>query len=155
MMPNLKKLPINLMLVCALAAAFPASRLTAETCLSPYIKGLKAPAKVMYLWALPAMANGGPDYLAVIDVNLASPTYGKILKKVFVGTSGNEAHHMGFTDDRRYIWAGGLAGSDIFVFDIGTDPAKPVLIKTISTLLLYWTLEVKTSELAGMPKSYC
>ena len=31
---------------------------------------------------------------------------------------------MGFTDDRRYIWAGGLAGSEIYVFDIATDPAQ-------------------------------
>lgn len=41
---------------------------------------------------------------------------------------------MGFTDDRRYIWAGGLAGSDIFVFDIGSDPAKPALVKTITSM---------------------
>ena len=133
MMPNLKKLPINLMLVCALAAAFPASRLTAETCLSPYIKGLKAPEKVMYLWALPAMANGGPDYLAVIDVNLASPTYGKILKKVFVGTSGNEAHHMGFTDDRTKIWAASLNSNRLFIFDV-SETMKPKLVKTIDNV---------------------
>src|SRR5260370_8846707 len=41
---------------------------------------------------------------------------------------------MGFTDDRRRIWAGGLSGSDIYVFDIATDPAQPKLIKTIKDL---------------------
>jgi selenium-binding protein 1 len=41
---------------------------------------------------------------------------------------------MGFTDDRRQIWAGGLAGSDVYVFDIATDPAKPRLVKTITDL---------------------
>ena len=41
---------------------------------------------------------------------------------------------MGFTDDRRRIWAGGLAGSDIYVFDIATDPARPKLVKTIKDL---------------------
>ena len=38
---------------------------------------------------------------------------------------------MGFTDDRRQIWAGGLAGSEIYVFDIATDPGKPKLVKTM------------------------
>ena len=36
---------------------------------------------------------------------------------------------MGFTDDRRRIWAGGLAGSEIYVFDIATDPARPKLVQ--------------------------
>ena len=133
MIANLKKLPTKLMLVCALAAVFPASQLTAETCLSPYIKGLKAPEKVMYLWTLPAMANGGPDYLAVIDVNLASSTYGKILKKIYVGTSGNEAHHMGFTDDRTKIWAASLNSNRFFIFDV-SDPMKPKLVRTIDNV---------------------
>ncbi len=31
---------------------------------------------------------------------------------------------MGFTDDRRQLWAGGLAGSEIYVFDIATDPGE-------------------------------
>ena len=41
---------------------------------------------------------------------------------------------MGFTDDRRFIWAGGLAESKIYVFDIATDPAKPKLVKTIADM---------------------
>ena len=65
-----KKFGLQIALVLALTAAFPGVELTAETCLSPYIKGLKAPEKIMYLWTLPAAANSGPDYLAVIDVNL-------------------------------------------------------------------------------------
>ena len=31
---------------------------------------------------------------------------------------------MGFTDDRQYLWAGGLDDSKIYVFDIATDPAQ-------------------------------
>src|SRR3990172_6189920 len=84
----------------------------------------------MYLWTLPA--NGpGPDYLSVIDVNLASATYGKILKRIEVGSAGNEAHHMGFTDDRTKIWAASLNTSRFFVFDVGTDPMNPRLVRTI------------------------
>src|SRR6185503_9876202 len=43
-------------------------------------------------------------------------------------------HHMGFTDDRRFLWAGGLSDSKIYVFDIATDPAKPTLARTIADL---------------------
>jgi 56kDa selenium binding protein (SBP56) len=100
-----------------------------ETCLSPYIKGLRQPEKVLYLWTLPV--GNRPDYLSVIDVNVASPTYGTILKKVEVGSTGNEAHHMGFTDDRTKIWAASLNTSRFFIFDVAADPLNPRLIRTI------------------------
>ena len=93
------------------AGALGAGPATAETCISPYIKALKGPEKVMYLWTLPV--GEGSDYLSVIDVNIASPTYGKILKRVEVGSTGNEAHHMGFTDDRSRIWAASLNTSGV------------------------------------------
>src|SRR5258706_12800491 len=41
---------------------------------------------------------------------------------------------MGLTDDRRFLWAGGLDDSKIYVFDIAKDPAKPRLVKTIADL---------------------
>ena len=43
----------------------------------------------------------------------------------------HEAHHSDFTDDRRFLWASGLDTSQLFVFDVHTDPAKPRLVKTI------------------------
>jgi len=117
-------------LASLLALVLAAGVVFAETCLSPYIKGLRQPETVMYLWTLPA--NGpGPDYLSVIDVNLASATYGKILKRIEVGSAGNEAHHMGFTDDRTKIWAASLNTSRFFVFDVGADPMNPRLARTI------------------------
>jgi methanethiol oxidase len=106
----------------------------AETCLSPYIKGLRQPEKVMYLWALPAVADGGPDFLAVIDVNLASPTYGSILKKIPVGSSGNEAHHIGYSDDRTKIWAASLNSNRLFIFDV-SDVMNPVLKRTVDDVV--------------------
>jgi len=104
-----------------------------ETCLSPYIKGLREPEKVLYLWTLPANGQGA-DFLSVIDVNLASPTYGKLLRKVEVGTVGNEAHHMGFTDDRTKIWAAALNTSRLFIFDVSADPMNPRLVRTIDNV---------------------
>ena len=74
------------------AAAFGSSPARAETCISPYIKGLQQREKVLYLWALPE-ETGGEDFLAVIDVDIASATYGRILERVKVGSTGNEAHH--------------------------------------------------------------
>ena len=118
-------------LVCAVATVLAAGAVFAETCLSPYIKGLRQPERVMYLWMLPATSGAGPDYLSVIDVNLASATYGKILTRVEVGSSGNEAHHMGYTDDRAKIWAAALNTSRFFIFDVATDPANPRLVRTI------------------------
>ncbi|MCX8114280.1 MAG: selenium-binding family protein [Burkholderiaceae bacterium] len=119
-------------LSCAIAGTLIAGAATAETCLSPYIKSLKQPEKVMYLWTLPV--GPGPDFLAVIDVNVASPTYGKILKKIEVGSVGNEAHHIGYTDDRGKIWAAALNTSRFFIFDVKTDPLNPKLIRTIDNV---------------------
>jgi methanethiol oxidase len=71
------------------------------------------------------------DFLSVIDVNLASPSYGRVLRKVEAGSVGNEAHHMGFTDDRTKIWAAALNTSRFFLFDVAADPMNPRLIHTI------------------------
>jgi selenium-binding protein 1 len=106
-----------------------------ETCNSPYVtKLIKGQEDYIYVWTLGVEGLGdGFDKLVTIDVNPKSKTFGKVLNSVAVGTRG-EAHHMGFTDDRRFIWAGGLAEPNIYVFDIATDPAKPTLVKTITDM---------------------
>jgi len=106
-----------------------------ETCNSPYIsKLIKGQEDYVYVWTLGVDGMGdGSDKLVTIDVNPKSKSYGKVLHSVSTGTRA-EAHHMGFTDDRRRIWAGGLAENRIWVFDIATDPAKPKLEKTIGDL---------------------
>jgi selenium-binding protein 1 len=116
-----------------LSALLASTTATSETCLSPYIKGLRQPEKVLYVWTLPA-GNVGADYLSVIDANIASPTYGKIVRKVEVGSVGNEAHHMGYTDDRTKIWAASLNTSRFFIFDVATDPLQPRLLRTIENV---------------------
>lgn len=115
--------------IAAAVAALLSSAVNAETCLSPYVKGRSGPEKVMYLWTLPA--GEGSDYLSVIDVNIASPSYGRILRKIEVGSTGNEAHHMGYTDDRGRIWAAALNTSRFFLFDVRTDPMNPRLERVI------------------------
>jgi methanethiol oxidase len=106
-----------------------------ETCNSPYVsKLIKGQEDYVYVWALGVEGVGdGSDKLVTIDVHPKSKSYGKVIASASVGGRG-EAHHMGFTDDRRYLWAGGLAESKIYVFDIGTDPAKPKLVNTIGDM---------------------
>lgn len=106
-----------------------------ETCNSPFTSRLiKGQEDFVYVWTLGVEGWGdGFDKLVTIDVNPRSTQYGKVIHTVSVGVRG-EAHHMGFTDDRRFLWAGGLASNKIHVFDIGTAPAKPSLVKTIADL---------------------
>jgi selenium-binding protein 1 len=106
-----------------------------ETCNSPYIsKLIKGQEDFVYVWSLGVEGLGdGSDKLVTIDVNPKSKSFGKVLNQVSVKSRG-EAHHMGFTDDRRQLWAGGLDGSRIHVFDIAANPAKPKLVRTIDDL---------------------
>ncbi|HYN27803.1 MAG TPA: selenium-binding protein SBP56-related protein, partial [Burkholderiales bacterium] len=106
-----------------------------ETCNSPYMGNLiKGQEDYVYVWTLGVQGLGdGSDKLVTIDVNPASKKYGKVIHSVSVGARG-EAHHMGFTDDRRHLWAGGLSDSRIYVFDVGSNPAKPKLAKVIADL---------------------
>ena len=106
-----------------------------ETCNSPYLSNLiKGQEDFVHVWTLGEEKLGdGSDKLVTIDANPASRTYGKVVHTLSVGGRG-EAHHMGFTDDRKFLWAGGLDDSRIFVFDVGTNPSKPKLTRTIADL---------------------
>ena len=106
-----------------------------ETCNSPYIsKLIKGQEDYVHVWTLGVERLGdGSDKLVTVDVNPKSKSYGKVIHSVSTGARA-EAHHMGFTDDRRHIWAGGLSDNRIWVFDIAIDPAKPKLVQTIADL---------------------
>src|SRR5687767_3986663 len=121
-----------LMLACA---SFAGVSQADETCNSPYIsKLIKGQEDYVYVWTLGVEGLGdGSDKLVTVDVNPKSKRYGKVIHSVSTGARV-EAHHMGFTDDRRRIWAGGLADNRIWVFDIATDPAKPRILQTITDL---------------------
>ena len=131
----MKTLPFATAAAAAAAILFAPFAHGDETCNSPYMaKLIKGQEDYVYVWTLGVEGLGdGSDKLVTVDADPKSKTYGKVIGQVSVGTRG-EAHHMGFTDDRRRIWAGGLAGSDIYVFDIATDPARPKLVKTIKDL---------------------
>ena len=129
---------INRRRIAALAVAWLALAGTAlgdETCNSPYIsKLINGQEDFVYVWTLGVEGLGdGSDKLVTVDANPKSKSYGKVIHALSTGARV-EAHHMGFTDDRRHIWAGGLSDNRIWVFDIATDAAKPKLVQTIADL---------------------
>ncbi len=106
---------------------------TAETCLSPFVKRLDRPERFLYLFCVDADAKDN-DFIAVIDVDVDSPTYGTITYTLDLGSKGNETHHWGYIDDRTRIWAGGLGSSRIWILDVATDPAHPRIEKVLDNV---------------------
>jgi selenium-binding protein 1 len=106
-----------------------------ETCNSPYLAHLiQGQEDYLYVWTLGVRGLGdGSDKLVTLDVRPGSPSYGKVIAQASVGERG-EAHHVGYTDDRRFLWAGGLDSNKIHVFDVGANPARPRLVRTITDL---------------------
>ena len=134
-MPNFRTTLVAIQLFAAGLAAWSLPARADETCNSPYMGNLiKGQEDFVYVWTLGAEGVGdGQDKLVTVDVNPKSKNYGKVVAKLSVGERG-EAHHMGFTDDRRYLWAGGLASNKIYVFDVAANPARPKRVKTIADL---------------------
>ena len=102
-----------------------------ETCQSPYMPRIVGQEDFVYIWTLGIEGLGDEsDKLVTVGVNPERPDYGKVVASVSV-RGRHEAHHAGFTDDRRHLWAGGLDDSVIYIFDVATDPARPKLSHTI------------------------
>lgn len=115
-----------------LFTALPATTMADEPCNSPYMAKIVGQEDFVYVWTLGIEGLGdGQDKLVTIDVNPKSKNYGKVINTLSVG-GRNEAHHSGLTDDRRYLWAGGLDTNKLFIFDVHTDPAKPTLHKVVT-----------------------
>jgi 56kDa selenium binding protein (SBP56). len=89
-----------------------------ETCSSPYLARIDGQEEFVYVWTLGVEGLGdGSDKLVTVDARPESPNYGKVISSVSVG-GRNEAHHGGFTDDRRQLWLAGLENSRVFIFDV-------------------------------------
>jgi len=120
-------------IACALTiGAVPAQVQADETCMSPYMAKIVGQEDYVYIWTLGVEGLGdGQDKLVTIDVNPNSDKYGEVIQSLSVG-GRNEAHHSGLTDDRKYLWAGGLDTNKIFIFDVSTNPAAPTLHKVVT-----------------------
>lgn len=127
------------LVACASMAAslgtLPTTSQADETCMSPYMAKIIGQEDFVHVWTLGEKGLGdGQDKLVTIAVNPSSKDYGKVVHTLSVG-GRNEAHHSGLTDDRQYLWAGGLDTNKIFIFDLHSDPAKPKLHKTIDNFV--------------------
>jgi len=112
-----------------------ASTIADETCQSPYMPKITGHEEFVYVWTLGKEGIGdGQDKLVTIDVRPGSSSRGKVVNSLSVG-GRNEAHHGGFSADRRYFWAGGLDTSKVFIFDIHSNPGEPKVHKTIDTFV--------------------
>ena len=126
---------MKILFVSLLAYSFGITAIADETCQSPYMAKITGHEDYVYVWTLGVEGLGdGQDKLVTISVNPNHRDYGKVVSSVSVG-GRNEAHHAGFTDDRKYLWAAGLDTSKIFIFDVHTNPGKPSLHKTIDTFV--------------------
>jgi selenium-binding protein 1 len=102
----------------------------------------------VYVWTLGVEGLGdGQDKLVTIAVNPNTQNYGEVVSSLSIG-GRNEAHHSGFSDDRRFLWASSLDTNKIFIFDVYSDPAKPRLHKTINDFV------TKSGGVVGPHTSY-
>ena len=117
--------------IILLGLLFSLNAMADETCMSPYMAKITGQEDFVYVWTLGADGVGDEqDKLVTVSVNPNVDTYGKVINSLSIGGQ-NEAHHSGFTDDRRFLWASGLDSSKIFIFDVHSNPAKPKLHKVI------------------------
>ncbi|XP_054289903.1 methanethiol oxidase-like [Macrosteles quadrilineatus] len=81
------------------------------------------------------------DYLAVVDVNPASPTYCQVIHRTKMLHTGDEVHHFGWNScsscfgdisKKRDKLVIPCLGSDrIYILDVGTNPKAPSIHKVI------------------------
>jgi methanethiol oxidase len=126
--------PLAALTLASLAISTGSRALADETCVSPYMARIEGQEEYVYVWTLGVEGLGdGSDKLVTVDVNPKSSGYGKVISSYSVG-GRHEAHHGGFTDDRKQFWAAGLESSSIFIFDVRTQPGRPRYLKTITDL---------------------
>ncbi|HTT23570.1 MAG TPA: selenium-binding protein SBP56-related protein [Candidatus Sulfotelmatobacter sp.] len=101
--------------------------------------GRSQSAKTLYVWA-GDQARVAPDFLAVIDFDYESKTYGKVIRTIPVpppGNVSNEAHHCHLSADKKILGCGGLLSllrgqNGIFFFDV-SDARHPRFLFSATT----------------------
>lgn len=92
-----------------------------------------SPDSLIYAWMFDA-AQEVPNFLAVIDADAASETYGSILKTIPTEGIRGHAHHINFTLPRSgKLFTNDFAGNGSFIFDT-SDPQNPFLQNTFGSI---------------------
>ncbi|MDN8617636.1 selenium-binding protein SBP56-related protein [Variovorax ginsengisoli] len=106
---------------------------------------MEAEAERIAYTALLSPDASRPDALAVVDVDPASATYGRVLHRLDMPNRGDEFHHFGWNAcssvlspmsghaflKRRYLVIPGIRSSRIYVVDTQPDPVRPTIARVI------------------------
>jgi selenium-binding protein 1 len=95
---------------------------------------------IAYVPCIQPAGRNRPDYLATVDVDPKSRSYGEVIHRLYMPNVGDELHHYGWnacsschndpTKHRRYIVLPGLNSSRVHIVD-AADPRRPTLHKVI------------------------
>jgi methanethiol oxidase len=80
-----------------------------------------------------------PDFMAVVDADPESGSYGRIVHETQMPYVGDELHHFGWNrcssachgPDRSHLIVPGFRSSRIYVLDVATEPRRPKIEKII------------------------
>jgi selenium-binding protein 1 len=99
---------------------------------SVFVRNLKPGAHetLLYVWTRDADQKES-DFLAVVDANPKSGSYGKVIATVPTNSPANEAHHFGYTSKADRIFGAGMFSNKLFIYDVKRAPRKPRLIRTV------------------------
>jgi selenium-binding protein 1 len=111
---------------------------------SPRLAAKAEPEALAYVVAFDPQRKV-PDELAVVDVDAASSSYGKIVGRTPMPYAGDELHHFGWNAcssclcpnaphahaERRYLVVPGLRSSRIHILDVKGQPRAPQIVKVI------------------------
>jgi len=98
-----------------------------------------------YVATLNTGRSDRPDAISVVDLDPASPDYGRIVNTLEMPYAGDELHHFGWNAcssalcpyaphphlERRYLIVPGLRSSRIYIIDTKPDPRRPSIAKII------------------------
>lgn len=94
-----------------------------------------SPSPYLYVWAGDADAGeGDTDFLAAVDADPESPTYGSVLATAPVGSVGNDPHHAEqVAPAGALLFANGFHGDRTFLFDLSS-PDGPAFAKELERI---------------------
>src|SRR3712207_5361720 len=99
---------------------------------SVFVRNLKPGARqtLLYVWTRDADGKDS-DFLAVVDADSKSQSYGKVIATASTNLPANEAHHFGYTSRANRIFGAGMFSNKLFIYDVARSPKNPKLIRTV------------------------
>ena len=95
-----------------------------------------SPGRYLFVWAGDSAAKAS-DFLAVIDANPSSPTYGSVVTSLPTGAAGTHPHHTeAEMPADGHLLANGFHAGRTWLFDL-TEPRQPKIITSFGDLAGY------------------